>query len=81
MLASTPSLLVVYSTCLGKNAFEEGHTPQNDAHAALLIPKGDNDKGYLELDYIAFLDDMWPCFLKAEMYPFRLANAPAVVNS
>lgn len=77
MLASTPShLLVAYSTCLGKYTFEEGYTPQNDVHAAFLIPKGDNNKGYLELDYVAFLEDVWPCFLKAEMYAFGLANAP-----
>lgn len=82
MLASTPShLLVAYSTCLGKYTFKEGYTPQNDVHAAFLIPKGNNDKGYLEFNYIAFLEDVWPCFLKAEMYAFELANAPAVINN
>jgi hypothetical protein len=72
-----------YSTCLGKYAFEEGYTPQDNAHAAFLIPKGDSDKGYLEFNYVAFLENVWPCFLKAETYAFnlKLANALAAVNS
>jgi hypothetical protein len=73
--------MVVHSTCLGIFAFEEGYTPQDDAHAAFLIPKGEDDKRYLELDYIAFLKNLWPCFFKAETYAFKLANAPAVVSS
>jgi hypothetical protein len=79
MLASSPfHLVIVYSTCLGKNTLEEGYTPQDNVHAAFLIPKGDNDKGYLEFNYIAFLENVWPCFLKAEI---ELASAPAVNNS
>jgi hypothetical protein len=79
MLASTPSRpMVVYSTCLGKCTLEEGYTPQDDVHAAFLIPKGDDDKGNLEFNYIALLKNVWPCFLKAGI---ELANAPAVVNS
>jgi hypothetical protein len=59
MLASTSShLVVVYSTYLGKYNFEEGYTSQDNAHAAFLIPKGHNNKGYLEFDYIPFLKNV-----------------------
>ena len=76
-----PSHLVdVYSTRLGEYTFEEGYTPQDNAHAAFLIPNRDDNEGYLELDYVAFLENVWPCFLKAEAYVFKLTNAPAVVN-
>jgi hypothetical protein len=72
--------MAAYSTYLGKYAFEEGYTPQDKAHAEFLIPKRDSDKGYLEFNYVAFLENVWPCFLKAETYAFKLANALAAVN-
>ena len=81
MLASALShIVVVFSTRLGKYTFEESYTLQDNAHAAFLIPKGDDDKGYLEFDYVTFLKGVWPCFLKTEAYVFELANALAVVN-
>lgn len=73
--------MVVHSTCLGIFALEEGYTPQNDAQAAFLIPKGEDDERYLKFDYIAFLKNVWPRFLKAETYAFKLVNEPAIVNS
>ena len=80
MLASTVSHLVVYSTCLGKYLLEEGYVLQDNAHVAFLIPKGDDNKGYLEFNYVTFLENVWPGFLKAETYMFKLVNAPAVIN-
>ena len=71
-------LVVVYSTCLSKYTFEEGYTLQDDVHAAFLISKWNNDKGYLKFDYIAFLENVWACLLKAETYPSKLANALAI---
>ena len=71
-------LVVVYSTCLSKYTFEEGYTPQDDAHVAFLISKWNDNKGYLKFNYIAFLENVWACLLKAETYLSKLANTLAI---